>query len=97
MKRLLFISLIILSLVFLSGCKPSRLVVRQRPFEPHYVQPVAPGPNYIWHNGEWIRHGNAYVYHKGFWMKAPPNHRNYIAGHWQRRRTGWIWIGGHWY
>ena len=96
MKKFLFLSPLILMFVFIAGCRPARIVVRERPMEPHYVQPLVPGPNYIWHNGEWIRHGNTYVYHKGFWIKAQTNKRYYVAGHWQRRRLGWVWIRGHW-
>ena len=87
MKRFLFLSPLILVFVFFLGCKPSRVVVRERPVQPRYVQQPAPGPNYIWHNGDWIRNGNSYVYHQGFWLKPPSNHKNYIAGHWQSRRA----------
>ncbi|MEO8822985.1 MAG: hypothetical protein ABI366_05365 [Ginsengibacter sp.] len=96
MKRFLFIVSIMVALIFITGCRPSRVVVRERPVEPHYVQPLAPGPNYIWHNGEWIRHGNTYIFHKGFWIKAPSHRRYYTTGHWQRRRAGWVWISGQW-
>ncbi len=96
MKKLLVILPLILVFFFMTGCRPARVVVRERPMKPHYVQPLAPGPNYIWHSEEWIRHGNTYVYHKGFWIKASPNHRQYVGGHWKRRRAGWIWIPGHW-
>jgi hypothetical protein len=96
MKKIVFVATLILMFIFITGCRPVRVVVRERPIEPHYVQPLAPGPNYTWHNGDWIRYGNTYVYHKGFWMKAPSNHRNYISGHWQSRRAGWVWVQGHW-
>lgn len=96
MKKFLFITPLILMFILFAGCRPARVVVHERPAEPRFVQPLAPGPNYVWHSGEWIRHGNTYVYHKGFWIKAPTKRRYYVAGHWQRRRGGWIWIPGHW-
>ncbi len=96
MKKFLFLSPLVLMFFFITGCKPSRVVVRERPVPPHYVQPLAPGPNYVWYRGEWTRHGNTYIYQKGFWMKASSNRRDYAGGYWQRRRGGWIWIPGHW-
>ncbi|MGN6249049.1 MAG: hypothetical protein ACTHNG_11905 [Ginsengibacter sp.] len=96
MKKVHFISPFIIIFFFVASCRQSRVVVRERPVPPHYVQPLAPGPGYIWHGGEWIKYRHTYVYHKGFWMKAPGSHRSYIEGHWVRRRAGWIWIPGHW-
>jgi len=98
MKNLrIFIPLILIIIfVSISACRPSRVVVRDRPPEPHFVQPLAPGPNYIWHSGEWIRNRNTYIYRKGFWIKAPSYRKYYVPGHWQRKRAGWIWISGHW-
>ena len=84
-------------LIFFAGCKSSRVVVRERPVPPHYSQPLAPGPNYVWHSGEWIRHRHTYIYKQGFWIKAHPGQRYYSSGHWQRRRDGWIWIPGYWH
>ncbi len=96
MKKIVFVAPLILMFIFITGCRPAKVVIKERPMEPHYAQPLAPGPNYIWHNGEWIRYGNTYVYHKGFWMKALSNHRHYIAGNWQRRRGGWVWMQEPW-
>src|SRR6185437_13479676 len=51
MKKLLFLTTLVLLIFFISGCHSSRYVVRERPMEPHYAMPMSPGPNYIWHNG----------------------------------------------
>ena len=97
MKKFLFlISIFTFMAIFIAGCGPSSVVVRDRPYPPRYSQPLAPGPNYIWVSGEWIpRHGR-YVYRKGYWVRPRPGHYNYVEGHWQSRRRGWVWIPGHW-
>ncbi|MDE3213371.1 MAG: YXWGXW repeat-containing protein [Bacteroidota bacterium] len=81
---------------FLAGCGPTYVVVRSKPIPPHYVRPHAPGPGYVWIEGEWTWGGTRYLYHPGYW--AVPKHRfhRYIPGHWQQRRDGWIWVRGHW-
>lgn len=97
MKKLLTLTSLILVFIVFLGCHPARMVVRERPAEPHFVQPLAPGPNFVWHSGEWIRYGSSYVYRKGFWIKTPSHGRYYRSGHWQRRRNGWLWIPGRWH
>lgn len=89
MKRLLFLSPLIFVFVFLYGCKPSRFAVHQKAIQPCYVRTTVPGHDYIWHKGDWIRHGNTYVFHKGFWIKVPKNHNCYAAGQ-QCAGTAWI-------
>lgn len=39
-------------LIFLAGCGPSSVAVRDRPARPHYARPAAPGPNYTWVDGD---------------------------------------------
>jgi len=90
MKRSLFLSPLIFALVFLYGCKPSNLVVREKAIQPYYVQTTFPGHDYIWHKGDWIKNGNTYIYHQGFWIRAPKNHSFYAAGQ-QSARTAWIY------
>ena len=96
MKKLLFLSTFILLIFLIFGCHSSRYVVRERPIEPHYVLPMSPGPNYIWHNGDWVWNGNGYIYRRGSWIIAPSNRRHYISGYWQRKRGGWVWRPGYW-
>jgi hypothetical protein len=97
MKKLIFLlGTLFFVAVFVAGCRPSAVVVRDRPYPPHYVQPAAPGPNYVWVSGEWVRKGRGYAYHQGYWVAPARNHRHYITGHWQRRGHGWVWASGHW-
>jgi hypothetical protein len=97
MKKIIFLLISLLFiLLFNSGCGPSAIAVRERPAPPVYVRPMAPSPAYFWVDGDWVRHGNGYVYRKGYWVKPRPGRRNYVPGHWQPKRQGWVWIRGHW-
>jgi hypothetical protein len=97
MKKLFStLALFILVLIFATGCGPSSVTVRTRPVAPVYARPAAPGGNYVWIDGEWIRSGRDYVYRRGFWAAPRARYHQYIPGHWQQRRHGWIWVSGHW-
>jgi hypothetical protein len=97
MKRTIFLlSTLFFVFIFISGCGPSVVVVRERPLPPRYSQPLAPGPNYIWVSGEWLGRRGGYEYRQGYWVVARPGHLHYIEGHWQRRRHGWFWVRGYW-
>lgn len=92
MKKLIFLlSMLFLTLIFVSGCGPSAIVVRERPTAPYYMRPASPRPGYIWIDGDWIGRGNGYVYRQGYW--APPRRaRHFVPGHWQQKRQGWVWV-----
>lgn len=93
MKKLILLSALFFILIFISGCGPSAMVVRERPEPPYYVRPVAPAPGYVWIDGNWMWRGNQYVYKQGYWAAPRPGIR-YSPGHWQRKRKGWIWKRG---
>ncbi len=96
-KIFLLLSTLFFILIYVAGCGPTAVVVRERPYPPPmYVRPVAPAPNYIWVSGEWIYRGNGYVYRQGYWRAPRPRYHYYTEGHWQQRRQGWVWIHGHW-
>ncbi len=90
------LSLLFIVLIFITGCGPSSVTVRTRPEPPYYARPMAPGPNYVWIDGEWIRSGRGYAYRHGYWMAPRPRYHAYISGHWERRRHGWYWVHGYW-
>jgi len=97
MKKLLSIlSLLFIVMVFTTGCGPSYVTVRTRPQPPVYARPVAPGANYVWVEGEWVRSRGGYIYKRGYWAAPRQRYHQYIPGHWQHRRNGWVWIAGHW-
>ncbi|HUZ58949.1 MAG TPA: hypothetical protein VMU83_09215 [Hanamia sp.] len=95
-KIIFFLSTLFVILLFVSGCGPSAVVVRERPMPTGYSHPLAPGPNYIWVSDEWIVRGGRYEYRKGYWVAARPGHLHYIGGHWQHKRRGWFWVRGYW-
>jgi hypothetical protein len=94
MKKPISISILFTILIFLTGCGPSSVVVRTQPPPPVYVRPVPPGGNYVWVDGEWIRHGHGY--RQGYRAAPRPGYHQYITGHWRQNRHGWYWVPGHW-
>ncbi len=97
MKKIILSSCIVIAfLFFLSGCGPSYVVVRSKPEAPVYTRPVAPGPGFVWIEGEWVRSGHGYVYKQGYWARPRARYREYAGGHWQEGRGGWYWVRGHW-
>jgi len=52
------------------------------PLLPVYVQPVCPGPEYIWTPGYWAYGHDGYYWVPGTWVLAP--------------RVGFLWTPGYW-
>ncbi|MEO6638675.1 MAG: hypothetical protein ABIN25_10375 [Ginsengibacter sp.] len=95
-KHISIAGLFVTILIFLSGCGPSAVAVRNRPEPPYYSCPSAPGPSYMWVNDAWMRSGRHYHYRQGYSVPLRPRDRQYRAGHWQQRRDGWYWVAGRW-
>ncbi|MBA2249616.1 MAG: YXWGXW repeat-containing protein [Chitinophagaceae bacterium] len=97
MKKYFLHAVFILTTAFILGsCSPSGVIVTTRPAPPRYERPVAPGPAYVWVNGDWIRRNGQYVWREGYWTPRQRNHNEWVEGHWNARRGGWYWIPGHW-
>ncbi|MEP7228662.1 MAG: hypothetical protein ABI691_00340 [Ginsengibacter sp.] len=94
--RIYKLSIVVATLLFITGCGPSAVVVHTRPAPPVYARPIAPGPNYVWIDGEWLHRGRHYTYRKGYWAPPRARYHQYMGGHWQQRRSGWYWVPGHW-
>jgi len=93
MKKYMLAILVIASVTFVS-CRPSAVVVRERPVAPVYVRPLAPAPGYIWIEGGWIGNGRGgYSYRQGYWA-APRRSHSYRPGYWRQTRRGYVWIPG---
>lgn len=56
---------------------------------------VAPGPGYVWIDGEWIWNGR-WVWMAGHWGVPPYPHAFWIRGDWHRGPRGWYHERGHW-
>lgn len=93
MKSLISLSLAVFLL--LTGCSPSRNTVVEQPVAPVYQRPVAPGPTYVWIDGDWRWHGGNYVYRNGYWAK-PRAKKTYVAGAWVKTNKGYYWRKGTW-
>jgi hypothetical protein len=63
---------------------------------PVYVQPVCPGPDYIWTPGYWDWDGDDYYWVPGTWVLAPEPGFLWTPGYWAWRDRGFVFIGGYW-
>jgi len=57
---------------------------------------VAPGPDYVWVDGEWVWSGGTWVWIRGRWALPPHRHAIWIGARWERGPRGWHRVGGHW-
>ena len=56
---------------------------------------VAPGPDYIWIDGEWVWNGR-WFWVGGHWGYPPYPHAVWVRGYWGRGPHGWSRSPGHW-
>ena len=57
-----------------------------------FVQPVAPGPGYVWVDGYWYPVGHHYRWHAGYWTLPP-----YAGAAWiGPRHEGGLYYHGYW-
>jgi WXXGXW repeat (2 copies) len=93
MKKQLIILAIAGCLVGATGCAGG--YVTTQPAEVVYTRPAAPGPDYIWIDGDWGWSGGAYVWHEGRWGRPRAGH-TWQRGSWQSGSRGYRWNRGHW-
>jgi len=93
MKKQLIILAMAGCLVGAAGCAGG--YVATQPAEVVYTRPAAPGPDYIWIDGDWGWSGGAYVWHEGHWGR-PRGGRTWQRGSWQSGPRGYRWNRGHW-
>ncbi|MGD0461500.1 MAG: hypothetical protein ABSB74_03325 [Tepidisphaeraceae bacterium] len=60
------------------------------------VQPVMPGPGYIWIGGFYRWEYGRYVWHRGYWGRPPYGYHRWYGGHWEHRPHGYFYVGGRW-
>jgi outer membrane lipoprotein SlyB len=56
---------------------------------------VAPGPDYVWIDGEWVWNGR-WFWVGGHWGYPPYPHAVWVRGYWGRGPHGWSRSPGHW-
>jgi len=57
----------------------------------------APGPDFFWIGGRWDWQGR-WVWTRGRWARHPHWHPGggWVAGHWDNRHGGYVWVEGRW-
>jgi len=66
------------------------------PALPVYVQPVAPGPGYIWTPGYWAWGPEGYYWVPGTWVLAPFVGALWTPGYWGWGGAAYVWHPGYW-
>jgi hypothetical protein len=94
--RLLFLILLALGVSSASLGAVFVSVAIAPPALPVYVQPMAPGPGYIWTPGYWAYGTDGYYWVPGTWVLAP-----YVGALWTPGWWGWsggvyLWHAGYW-
>ncbi len=60
------------------------------------VQPMCPGPGYIWTPGYWAYGGEGYYWVPGAWVMAPRPGLLWTPGYWAYAGGGYAWHPGYW-
>ncbi len=63
---------------------------------PVYVQPVCPGPGYIWTPGYWAYGPEGYYWVPGTWVLAPFIGALWTPGYWGWDGVAFAWHAGYW-
>ncbi len=96
MKKILLFAVLFTGVQLISSCSSAqRIYVNVRPVAPVVVRPVAPRPEYLWVEPEWVWRGGRYVYVNGYWA-APRVGYRYTPGYWRHTRRGEVWVVGGW-
>lgn len=66
------------------------------PALPVYVQPVCPGPGYIWTPGYWAYGPDGYFWVPGTWVEPPEVGLLWTPGYWGWRNGFYVWNAGYW-
>ena len=66
------------------------------PIMPVYVQPICPGPDYIWTPGYWAYGPDGYYWVPGTWVMAPEPGFLWTPGYWGWGDGVYLWHAGYW-
>jgi hypothetical protein len=66
------------------------------PLLPVYVQPVIPGPDYMWAPGYWAWGPGGYYWVPGTWVLAPAPGLLWTPGYWGWNDGVYVWRAGYW-
>src|SRR5215471_8225950 len=65
------------------------------PALPVYVQPICPGPGYVWTPGYWAYGPDGYYWVPGTWVIAPVG-LLWTPGYWGWGEGAYVWHAGYW-
>lgn len=76
----------------------AEIIVQVEPPPPQYERMPRPRRGYVWVPGhwEWRPVIGRYDWVPGYWERMHPRYRHYVAGHYERRPGGWVWIAPYW-
>jgi len=94
MKRYLTTGILATFILALFSCT-GKYILSTKPDAPVYVRPAAPGPDYVWVEGDWRQKKGRYMWFEGHWVKNKAN-KNWQPGYWTSRNDNWYWRRGHW-
>jgi hypothetical protein len=66
------------------------------PVLPVYVQPICPGPGYIWVPGYWAYGPDGYFWVPATWVEPPEVGLLWTPGYWAWEDDFYIWHAGYW-
>lgn len=66
------------------------------PLLPVYVQPLCPGPGYIWEPGYWAYGDDGYYWVPGIWVLPPGAGLLWTPGYWGFSNGLYVWNAGYW-
>ena len=76
----------------------TNLVVDQSPPTPLVESQVAaPGPDFIWIPGEWLRPGGVWQWDAGGWVLMPEPNAVWMPTRWKYEANGWHCVPGRWH
>ena len=87
--------MLVISLIFFSGCASAHPVKHGKPIAAHSHHPETIR---VWVDGHWAKHGHQLYWQKGHWVTKPAPKRpgprsRWIPGHYNRHGS---WVPGHW-
>ena len=88
--------LAICALMLPVGAAQAQLVRVPPPAPVYERRSPPPDGRYVWIPGYHRWDGRAYVWTGGKYVLPPRPHAVWIAGRWDPRPGGWIWVPGHW-
>lgn len=79
-----------------AGAETTTVVTQAPPSAPVETMVAAPGPDYVWVDGEWQWNGLTWVWVGGHWVYPPRPHAVWVVGFSWHDHYGWHYRRGYW-